>query len=47
MMATFMQVQLVNFHFVPLAYRAAVVNTLAIGWNSYMSWLASAKHGRC
>ena len=32
-------VQLVNFRFVPLQHRLMFVNVIAIGWNSYLSWL--------
>lgn len=37
-------IQLANFHFVPLVYRTVVVNTAALGWNSYMSWLNHRRH---
>lgn len=32
-------IQMLNFYFVPLNYRTVVVNTAALGWNTYMSWL--------
>ncbi|KAJ3228581.1 Protein required for ethanol metabolism [Chytriomyces hyalinus] len=34
-------VQIVNFAFVPLLYRSLVVNTIATGWNTYLSLLTS------
>jgi protein Mpv17 len=37
--ATWPWIQMLNFHFVPLQFRTVVVNTAALGWNTYMSWL--------
>ena len=34
-------VQLANFKFVPLEHRVTFVNTIAIGWNCYLSWLSN------
>ncbi|RKP13364.1 hypothetical protein BJ684DRAFT_10175 [Piptocephalis cylindrospora] len=34
-------VQLVNFHFVPLQHRLLLTNTVALGWNTYMSYETS------
>lgn len=31
-------VQFFNFRFVPLDYRSITVNTVALGWNSYMAY---------
>ncbi|TPX19072.1 uncharacterized protein E0L32_011233 [Thyridium curvatum] len=36
-------VQMVNFRFMPLEHRVLFVNIVSIGWNSYLSYLNSAK----
>jgi len=35
-------VQLVNFYFVPLNHRLLVVNSVALGWNAYLAYVANA-----
>ncbi|KAI8079725.1 sym-1 [Halteromyces radiatus] len=32
-------VQLVNFYFIPLNHRLMMTNLVALGWNSYLSWI--------
>ena len=34
-------VQTINFKFVPLEHRVLVVNVVSLGWNCYLSWVAS------
>ncbi|CAF89100.1 unnamed protein product, partial [Tetraodon nigroviridis] len=34
-------VQIANFYFVPLHHRLAVVQVVAVGWNSYLTWKAN------
>jgi protein Mpv17 len=32
-------VQFINFSFIPLQHRLFFANIIAIGWNSYLSWV--------
>ncbi|KAM6906282.1 mitochondrial inner membrane protein Mpv17 isoform 1-T3 [Lycodopsis pacificus] len=34
-------VQIANFYFIPLHYRLAVVQIVAVTWNSYLTWKAN------
>ncbi|TNN85377.1 Protein Mpv17 [Liparis tanakae] len=34
-------VQIANFYFIPLHYRLAVVQLVAVTWNSYLTWKAN------
>ncbi|KAK9475368.1 uncharacterized protein V1510DRAFT_427718 [Dipodascopsis tothii] len=34
-------VQIINFRFIPLAYRLLFVNSVSIGWNAFMSFINS------
>ncbi|XP_045916207.1 protein Mpv17 isoform X2 [Micropterus dolomieu] len=34
-------VQIANFYFIPLRHRLAVVQIVAVGWNSYLTWKAN------
>ncbi|XP_061667689.1 protein Mpv17 isoform X1 [Syngnathoides biaculeatus] len=34
-------VQMVNFYFIPLHHRLAVVQVVAVAWNSYLTWKAN------
>ncbi|XP_051265199.1 protein Mpv17 [Dicentrarchus labrax] len=34
-------VQIANFYFIPLHHRLAVVQVVAVGWNSYLTWKAN------
>uniref|UniRef100_A0A9J8BC45 Mitochondrial inner membrane protein Mpv17 n=1 Tax=Cyprinus carpio carpio TaxID=630221 RepID=A0A9J8BC45_CYPCA len=34
-------VQIANFYFIPLHHRLAVVQIVAVAWNSYLSWKAN------
>lgn len=36
-------VQAINFYFVPLQHRIIVVNFVALGWNTYLAWVAEQK----
>ncbi|XP_067839877.1 protein Mpv17 [Heptranchias perlo] len=33
--------QMLNFYFIPLAHRLAVVQIVALMWNTYLSWMAN------
>ncbi|XP_057678932.1 protein Mpv17 [Corythoichthys intestinalis] len=35
-------VQMANFYFIPLQHRLAVVQMVAVAWNSYLTWKANA-----
>ncbi|XP_051909586.1 protein Mpv17 isoform X2 [Hippocampus zosterae] len=35
-------VQIANFYFIPLHHRLAVVQVVAVAWNSYLTWKANA-----
>uniref|UniRef100_A0AAX7UQK5 Mitochondrial inner membrane protein Mpv17 n=1 Tax=Astatotilapia calliptera TaxID=8154 RepID=A0AAX7UQK5_ASTCA len=34
-------VQIANFYFIPLHHRLAVVQVVAVAWNSYLTWKAN------